>query len=156
MTEMISIRPVIDRDKNLIRSTWHKTNRRYCGMPSPINKALSADRYKELYKPVVNHLIDNAAVLVATDLTDNNPQTEILGWICTTPAKYSPENKPTLHYIWTKESVRGFGVARKLLEKAGLTGPFLYTFYAPLADKLWKKFPNAEYYPIAFWLGGAK
>jgi len=67
-------------------------------------------RFKRGQFPVLRELVAHGRVLVATSRKDLD---RVVGWICYEPAD-------VLHFVFVKKPYRQFGVARQLIEAAGM------------------------------------
>ena len=148
MLGQVGVRPLagLPSEVNFVRQSWLRTYQ-HSDAARPVPKEL----YFQKLTPVVNHLLGSAPTLVAVDKTDNNPNTQVLGFIT---YDRLTEELPVFHFCFVKNLNRRFGIANLLFNSAGLkiNEPFVYTFHAPLARKLKKLAPLATYYPYDYYL----
>jgi GNAT superfamily N-acetyltransferase len=111
----IKTREMVPDDEGLVMDSWLRSFR-----PSWFAGPLPNDLYYDIYRPIIRDRVrarSGARVLVATDTED----TAILGWMCF-------EGNDVVHYIYVKDLFRKKGVARALIQSAGLGDAVRYTF----------------------------
>lgn len=132
----ITIREGAADDLDFIYSTWLKNY---------YSSSLFAKRTPRLiffkkHHDVIDRLLERGAVVLVAAAEDD-PNT-IIGYLA-----YETE-EPCVHFLYTKSSFRGFGVARALLEKSGLAlNKIKCSHWTFVVDELIKKHPQVVYDP---------
>lgn len=143
----IKIRPACETDTAYLSSTWLKAYLSGSGLSGRMDHAA----YFELHRPVVADLLARCSVLVAHP--EGDPDT-ILGFSVSEPT--------VLHWLYVRNAWRGNGIARQLLEAAGLIQPspmstattaelagtrLVFTHWTDTAAHLMRRFKGLVYYP---------
>jgi hypothetical protein len=110
----VVIRPLDAGDVAFVARSWLKSMRK--------DFHVADAGYYPVHSPIVNGLLERGETLIAAD-----PEAlfHIYGFVC-----FSKPN--VLHYAYTKQLFRKVGVARRLLEAAGLRRPLVCSY---LPDK---------------------
>lgn len=108
------IRAARSDDEPFIRNSWLKSLRNV----QPYKDVPNAIYYVKQNK-VLDAIFKDSYVLVAADPEDDSC---IWGWVCFGQTPLGSEQVPVLHYVYVKNALRGFGVARELLNAASLSG----------------------------------
>ena len=101
----VEIRPSRREDEHFILSSWINSAR-----GSGFAKCVSPTEYHEGQRRVATGLLQSHGAIVACDPED---QDVIYGWACVDPVG-------VLHFAYVKHDLRRAGIARRLLEEAGL------------------------------------
>lgn len=118
-------RPYLPEDRAFIESSWASSYYSACR----IKDLLSPEDFHAFHRPLRERFFQrpNATAIVAC--ADDDPN-HILGWIA---VEILP-NSSVLHYVYVKSAYRrDYGLAKKLLFRALLPGPVLYTHLTPRA-----------------------
>ena len=110
---MIDIRIAGEADTNFILSSW---TRAYAGL----NREQPKWAVLKLQTQIIKGAMEMGSVWVATPEGDDDT---IAGWIC--------HVGPVAQFMYVKKPFRGFGVGKKLIEKAGLREPVMAAYMAP-------------------------
>lgn len=144
------IRPAQDDDVPFITSNWLKTYRRGGAAVKRVHNGIFFDEQHNL----ICDLIERSRVFLAVATHDEN---QLLGFCC---CGTSRDGDLVVHYVYVKESLRRFGVARQLLECAKLAQGLdrqcgvIATHYT----RAWEETPwgdSANYNPYLAWRIGA-
>lgn len=124
----LRIRPGRDEDKNFILSTWLKSYRQLStSSPVPTGEIY----FKWAQDKIKKHL--GSFVVACTDDSD-----QIVG--------YAVFEDDVLHYVYVKHSLRGFGVANKLLDSIPQCKEFThFTRFSPFFKRR-----NLQFNPYRF------
>lgn len=133
MTEqdVIRVRRMEAADKNFILNSWLKSYRN-----SPAVDRMENPSYFHEQSKVINDLLDNCPVLVASDPKDPS---NIFGYL----VYQFIEGTFVLHYIYVKQVFRNKGVGKYLIAKAGHQvgeAVAIYTHHTKAALKIAYKF----------------
>ena len=116
---MIDIRPAGEADTNFILSSW---TRAYAGL----NREQPKWAVFKLQTQIIKGAMEMGSVWVATPEGDDDT---IAGWICHVGV--------VAQFMYVKKPFRGFGVGKKLIEKAGLREPVMTAYMAPwMTDRI--------------------
>lgn len=136
--EYFRVRMLDDKDLGYVARSWKTTLYEHGKRP---NGAQWSSRPKSMFFNLVNAPID---ILLANKITevvlDPIDRTYIVAWCC-----YDSE---AIHYVFVRDSVRGSGVARALLQRAGIDkrAPLLVTHSTKDGEHIIKKH-SARYVP---------
>lgn len=125
----IRIRKATEADVPFIFSSWLKSYRQ-----SPTVRNIANTSYYTEHHKVIENLLQSCEVYVACKDTDT---AEIYGFICAEVVS----GIFVLHYVYTKHTYRGLGIANQLLsayERAD--GAAMYTHFTMPATKLAEKY----------------
>lgn len=132
------------QDERFVKDSWAKSW--FSGPNGPREPLRHMDRrdFDEFHRVLMDRLIAASATYVATNVED---PAHIYGWLCMGLFGEAP----VIHYIYTKQNLRRWGVAKRLLATAlpdGYLGrgPLLYTHHTNHMG--WLKKPwNLTYNP---------
>lgn len=136
----ITYRKMVDSDIPYIKSTFLKDF-----IKSNVNRFIPHTKYYDFYSPLFEDILYayDSRVWLAVNPKDID---HIYAWCVW--EKQGPTQ--ILHYVYTKQTYREFGIAKSLLEHAGLELDkyLFFTFPSPIAADLKFKFKNAVYNPF--------
>lgn len=107
---------------------------------SAFSRGVTKDTYMRIHHMVLERVIARSCVWVACDAED---PTVCYGFVIA--------EGDTLHYLFTKRRFRRLGIARRLLQAAGLyaAGPKIFSHITDTMVQFRKRWPLAEYVPWA-------
>jgi len=112
-TYLFEIRRGKQTDANFILNSWLKSYRH-----SPLTKSIRGDIYYKHHHDKIIKLLSRSKIACAVSKDEDS---QIYGWACF--------EEGVLHYIYTKHSYRGFGIATEILKS--LNGPYEFS-HAPM------------------------
>lgn len=130
-------------DRNFILDSWLRSLRQDVRAPAQL--------FYGHYRPLVTRLLDSGRARVHLAVDGADPD-YIASWLCAT--NEGDSWVCAVHYAFTKNVFRGFGLCRRLLGRAHLaeSDPIDYTAPGSTAEKLAEKFRAANYVPLEKWL----
>lgn len=128
---MIVIRQASDLDLPFVLSTWVESEEEHARLPGSRNEVFAALRGK------ARALAARSRVLVAAPEDD---AITVLAWLAVDGER--------VHYAYTRRHLRRHGLARMLLDAAGVPARFVVTCSAP---KKWTH-PRAQHDPRIGWM----
>ncbi len=130
----VLIRPMVPGDIDRILREWLNSFRN-----SPWAGVVPNNLYKRVMSETVRQLLARGARVDVACYADKPEM--IVGFSCT---ELTPRDK-ILHYVFVRSYYRNNGIARALLDQAGLSrgGPFVYTFRTPDS----RHFPGGRHMP---------
>lgn len=130
---------------------WVIQTREASGIPAFVSKSwLASFRSSDWAGPVPNNLFEQVYADAIRQLLERGAQVlvacnpdapdHVLGWIC---FERTRDDRPVVHYMYTKSLFRRRGVARSLLAAAGIDpkARFFYTYRTERA----RLFPGGRY-----------
>lgn len=134
---VVELRPARPEDEGIVFHAWLTGHRENGDWP----RFVAAWRYFGQHKLVLARLIARAQMLVACNL---HRPTQVFGFACY-------ETQTTLHWVWVKHRWRQKGIARHLLQNAGLighqgAGSIRCSHWSRAAQKLY----DERHYPLVF------
>jgi GNAT superfamily N-acetyltransferase len=143
---MISFRPATPADRDFIVTNW-ESSYQDANTAGIIPMALWADTMR----PIVEHYLDRdgTKTIVAFNPDAEPGIADLHGFICGEPE----ERLPMVHYVYVEQSMRRFGIARRLFAALGVDPlkPFTYLCSTPIlapSRELVRKVPLAKWKPI--------
>ncbi len=131
----VVLRPATADDVSFIFATWLNNFKNSSYHAKRIRKDVF---YREHHK-VIEDLLPNCSVLVATPSDDSNT---ILGYIVAEPA----DN--IVHFTYVKAAFRNLGIAKQLIfASLKLDTCVKFTHWSFVMDELMEKYPHLEYNP---------
>ena len=107
MSFPVKIRNARESDRPWIMATWLDANRR-----SPLSNYLTNTVYFGEHRKLITRILSCSVNLVAA-WDKNNDQ--LFGWVCGDRIG----NELIVHFIYTKQKFRRFGIAKKLMNELG-------------------------------------
>lgn len=104
----ILIRKPVQSDLPYVIDSWLRAN-----LKSPFGRRHKFDVYYPHHRKVVFNILaaDETRLLMCCGIEDPD---QLFGWVC-----YAPEK--VLHFVEVKRAFRGMGIARLMLERAGIS-----------------------------------
>lgn len=112
----IHIRRFLETDRAYVAATWLDSF-----ADSPLARSLGRRRYDLRWQPLIRELLRMSTVLIATPSDDPDL---IAGWIA---FGFDDREGSLVHYVYVRDSLRGFGVGSRLLTEA-LGGSSRWTY----------------------------
>lgn len=137
MTPQANFRLAVENDCNMILSDWLKSFRR-----SEFASDMTNAVYFRGHEPLVKKALKRSQVVCAVNRDDPN---HAFGWVC-----FEPGSIPILHYLYVKESFRGFGIGTALFHHVRAGQSFAYTHKTESFDR----FSKQGIYSVYHFLGG--
>lgn len=128
MTPEFTLRACRTSDESFIRNSWLKSLR---NLPHFVDVP-NAVFYDGMNKRI-DELLKNSYVLVAADPEDDGI---IWGYVVVSSTPLGRETVPVLHYLYVKQTFRGFGIAMKMLENVIGTEPEDIVFCTAWSPKM--------------------
>lgn len=139
----IAFRPAAPRDQALVIAAWETSYRKAhtAGM-------ILMDDWADIMREQIAKVLARSYVktVVAYEDTDPNPDTELLAFAVAEP-DYRP---PILYYVYTKESYRRSGIARRLLGALDIDPrkPLAFVCSTPIVPRISPSMPMAKWMPL--------
>ncbi len=99
------------------------------------------DMFEDVTRAAITQLL--ARGMEIRGLCASSHPSVLLSWVAFERDKRKP-GAPVIHYLFTREPVRGRGMARLLLDSIGAGKRFIYTHQTTFAKKYW---PDAVHLP---------
>lgn len=128
----VLIRESLESDTNFILSSWLKSFRN-----SQAVRGMDNEEYFTGQELVIKKILHKSITKVIVNPEDED---QILAYM-TVETK---NHKAIVHYIYVKQTFRGFGLATKLIKAFALHDPIYFSHMTPAAKHLSKKH-NAKY-----------
>ncbi len=111
----VKIRESLESDEPFFYNSWLRSFK-----PSYFAGPIPNDMYWDVYSAIIGRLLGRSKVFVACDPDSENV---IYGYLV---VEY--KDRPVVHWMYVKQSFRGFGIALQLAEAAKVTEDSYYTF----------------------------
>ena len=126
-------------DEGMVYKSWLYNFRgaHHAGvLPRPI--------YYAAYRETIGYLLQRGAEIVIACAPGVDQSVDAYGWIC----HERGFDRPVVHFMNVKEDYRGKGIEKKLLEQAGATGVYYFTFRLPSSAQ---SMPGGVHRPEIVW-----
>lgn len=120
VTPVYAFRPYVQDDLNFIQSSWGVSY--YDGVNG--HHQLSPDEFHAYHRPIRDRILSNPNVAIIICHASNDPN-HIIGWIVV--EKPTRGNYLLCHYVYTKATFAGNGIANELIKMALPIRPVLFT-----------------------------
>ena len=162
----LAYRPAEEADHRLIFNSWLESYR-----TAHAAGLIQMPDWTRVMLPQLQKIVDRpgVTVLVAYHPQETDKRSDLYGWIAVEreyevplrrrervgdrvlwTEKIETSDRPLVHYVYTKENYRRYGLARGLFKAAGIdpTQPFNYTCKTGVVSKLARKIPKATWTPL--------
>lgn len=137
MNDLMTIRPMIEGDKNLILNSWLVSY--YQQEQSHSLKGITKGCFMDEHRAAMLEALSRSLVFCATDRHDTS---QIYGWVCVEPEDTASEQ--VLHFVYVKHPFRQMGICKALLKHSLGSGKFCFT-HKPTFGLAKHLFENAKF-----------
>ncbi len=142
--EAILIRPYnAQTDTNFVYSTWLRNYKH----SSYFAKRIKPSVFFAGHHAVLNHLLAKPAMRLSVACDKNDPET-IWGWLACEPSNLM---QTVVHFMFVKDAFRKMGIARTLLNAAGVfdLNKTRFTHWTYPVDEFIRQYPDMLFDPYA-------